>query len=221
MFENLRNAFREALDNFDRELNRDEVPEAVDRLLFSMRDEITEAKTRLHDLETDIERARKEAKREAREEETCRRREAMAREIGDEETAEIAKQYAERHHERKVVLERKAEALAEELRLRTAEIEEMLDKIREAQKARGTLSSTAGRASARETIRESGDLFDELDRMAEKIQGDGALRDAERDLRDMDLDHGPEFGIDLDAPPPPPVDMDRKLAELKRKMRQD
>lgn len=218
MFENLRNAFREAVDNFNRELNRDRIPEAVDRLLQAMRDEVTEAKTRLHDLETGIERARLEAQREARDVETCRRRESMARDIGDEETARIAAEYAEKHDERRTVLEGKARALEEELRVRRAEIEEMLEKIREAREQREALSATAGRASARESIRESRDLFEEMDRMAEKMQDDDARREAADDiLRDLDRDLD-DLHIDLDEPVRRPLDVDRRLEELKRRM---
>ena len=54
MFENLRRAFSEAIDNFNREMNRDDVPEAVDRLLHGMREEVTDAKARLSKLEEDI-----------------------------------------------------------------------------------------------------------------------------------------------------------------------
>ena len=55
MFENLRTAFREAVDNFKDEMGRDQVPETVDRLLKGMVDEATDAKTRLRDLEKGIE----------------------------------------------------------------------------------------------------------------------------------------------------------------------
>ena len=48
MFENLRNAFREALDNFNKELNRDDVPDVVDGLLRQMHEEATDAKAQLH-----------------------------------------------------------------------------------------------------------------------------------------------------------------------------
>jgi len=220
MFENLRNAFREAIDNFQRELNRDDVPEAVDRLLVSMRNEATEAKTRLHDLENAVARAREEATQESDEAATCRRRESMARDIGDEETAEVAAEYARRHEERADVLRRKAAALEEELEQRRAEIEQMIEKIREAQKNRGALAAKLGRSSARESIRESTDLFDELDRMAEKIQSDGQRRRAEADL-DFDLSGGSDYTIDLDAPPPPEPDLDARLAELKRRMKEE
>jgi phage shock protein A len=218
MFENLRNAFREAVDNFNKELNRDAVPEAIDGLLKGMRDEVTDAKTRLHDLEEGIRRARAEAEREGRELETCRRRETMAEKIGDDETAQIAREYGEKHARRKEVLEKKAAALEEELRIRRAEIEEMLDKIREAQKNRDTLAATAGRASARESIRGTEDLFDELDRMAERISGDDERRKAADEiLRDLDSDES-DLHLDLDDPYRPPPDVDSRLEELKRRM---
>ena len=41
MFDDLRTAFREALDNFKKELKRDQVPETVDRLLVGMRSQLT------------------------------------------------------------------------------------------------------------------------------------------------------------------------------------
>lgn len=220
MFENLRNAFREAIDNFQRELNRDDVPEAVDRLLANMRDEATEAKTRLHDLEAAVARARAEAGEESDEAATCRRRESMARDIGDEETATVAAEYARRHEERADVLRRKATALEEELELRRGEIEQMIEKIREAQKNRAALAAKLGRSSARDSIRESTDLFDELDRMAEKIQTDEQRRHAEVEL-DIDLSGGSDYTIDVNEPMRPEPDLDARLAELKRRMKRE
>ena len=221
MFENLRRAFREAVDNFNRELNRDAVPEAVDDLLRAMRDEVTEAKTRLRDLEDGIERARGEARREAREIATCERREEMARKIGDEETAAIAAEYREKHARRRDVLEKKAAALEEELRVRKAEIEEMLDKIRDARKQRDALTATAGRASARESIGGASELFEELDRMAEKISDeDERQKAADEILRDLDREAS-DLHLDMDAAPEPDVDYDARLEELKRRMGDD
>jgi len=95
-----------------------------------------------------------------------------------------------------VASEKKAAAPEGELEVRKAEIEEMLDKIREAQKQREALGATAGRADARESIRGAEDLFDELDRMAEKIEDDDRRREAAEDLFDeVELggeDYGPE-----------------------------
>lgn len=219
MFENLRAAFREAVDNFKDELNRDQVPEAVDRLLKGMRDEVTEAKTRLHDLETGIRRALAEAEREKKEEATCVRREQMARKIGDEETARVAAEFREKHAKRREVLEGKAVALQRELDVRKAEIEEMIEQIKEAQKRRDALAAEAGRSTARDSIRGARDLFDELDRMAEKMGDEEGKRQAEEDLlRDLDETVDSDYGIDLDAPSRTPVDVDARLAELKRRM---
>lgn len=216
MFENLRAAFRDAVKNFKDELDRDQVPEAVDRLLLGMKAEVTDAKARLHDLEEAIRRARAEAAREAREVETCRRRESMARSIGDEETARIAAEYGAKHERRREVLEEKAQALEKELELRRSEIEEMLEKIRQAQKERDALSATAGRTQARESIRGSQDLFDELDRMAEEMVG-GEHRDEDELARDIDL----ELGSGPERPRGPGTDLEARLAELKRRMGKD
>lgn len=218
MFENLRAAFREAVENFREELNRDEVPEAVDRLLSGMRDEVTEAKTRLHDLEAGIKRALLEAEREKREEQTCIRREEMARKIGDEETARVAAEFRRKHAKRREVLEGKALALRRELDVRESEIEEMIEQIKAAQKQRDTLAAQAGRSTARDSIRGAEDLFDELDRMAEKMGGETDRREAEDILRDLDSPGDSDYGIDVDAPSRPTVDVDARLAELKRRM---
>ena len=78
MFEDLRRAFREALDNFQNELGRDRVPGSVDRLLAGMVREVTETKARAAELESQLERTRVESSREADELATCQRREALA-----------------------------------------------------------------------------------------------------------------------------------------------
>jgi len=202
MFENLRTAFREAVENFKDELNRDQVPEAVDHLLREMRSEVTDAKTRLHDLEEGIRRALAEAEREQREVATCERREKMAQRIGDEETERVASEFRQKHARRKDVLEAKAVALEREFEVRKAEIEEMLDQLRDAQSRRDVLASEAGRSTARDSIRGVEDLFDELDRMADRIQ--------DEDATDPDLDtHRSTHSAE---------DVEARLAELKRKM---
>ena len=213
MFEDLRRAFREAMDNFQQELNRDRVPGTVDRLLSGMVDEVTEAKTRLADLEQQLEKTRAESAREAREIETCDRRAAMAREIDDEETARVATEYGDRHRRRKEVLDMKAVALAEEVTLRRGEVDEMLEKVKEARARRDALAAETGRTGARESIRGADDLFAELDRMAERIGDTDAEASAAREMDDFDL------RVDPDAPVRrPQVDYDAALEELKRRM---
>jgi phage shock protein A len=216
MFEDLRRAFREAVDNFREELNRDQVPEAVDRLLSGMIDETTQAKAHLASLEQDLVRTRTQAASEAAEVATCLRREAMARDIGDEETAGLAAEYAARHLRRQEVLEQKASALAREVELRTGEVAEMLEKVKEARGRRDALSAQVGRTGAHASLGEADDLFAELDRMAEKIGDTERAGEAARSFGD-EFD---DLRVDPYAPPPRATDEDleARLAALKRRM---
>jgi len=213
MFENLRQAFREALDNFREELNRDQVPESVDRLLAGMRNEVAEAKVALRALEDQLARTEAEIEHEARERATCLRREEMANAIGDAETAEVARRFAAKHEERHRIVTHKAAALREERTFRKREIEEMLAQVKQAQSKRDAVAATTGRTQARESIHAADDLFAELDRMAEKIDDADARADAARDFPN-------EFDLHVDphAPRRPEPDMDRRLDELKRRM---
>lgn len=220
MFESLRAAFREAIRNFRHELHRDEVPELVDNLVSGMRQEAAQAKARMRELESGIQRARAEAAREAQEVDTCHRRERMARNIGDEETARIAAEFRVKHERRRQVLEEKAVALEKELQLRRVEVDEMIGKIREAEKSRDGLAASVGRTQAKESVRAGDALFDELDRMAEQIGGGRSERRSADDVLD-ELDRELDAKIYDDELTPPPdrgAEVDEKLAELKRRM---
>jgi phage shock protein A len=216
MFENLRKAFREAVDNFNKELNRDEIPDVVDGLLRQMHEEVTDAKAQVFTLEEQIKRALQLAELEEKEAATCRRREEMASKIGDEETAKVAAEYAEKHESRKEIQERKALALREELEMKRAEVEDMLEKLKEAKTKREALASTSGRVQARNSMTEADELFAQMDRMADKIEGGDHQRAAEEELM-------AEFG-DMEPSPPrrrgPPTDEEAEAAlkELKRRM---
>lgn len=216
MFEDLKRAFREAVDNFKEELHRDEIPETVDRLLKGMHQEAADARAHVKSLEEEVRRTLERASLEEEEAATCRRRERMAREIDDGETARIAGEFAEKHEKRQRVLERKALALQEELDLRQAELAEMLARIQEARKEREGLGATAGRAEARTSIRDADDLFAELDRMAERIEETERRAEAAADLDDLDAEleaEGPEASeIDRDAR------AEARLRELKEKL---
>ena len=215
MFENLRNAFREAVDNFNKELNRDQVPDVVDGLLRQMHEEATDAKAQLYTLEEQIKKAIQLSEMEEKEAKTCRRREEMARRIGDEETASVAAEYAEKHDKRREIQARKALALREELELKRGEVEDMMVKLKEAKAKRESLSATSGRAGARNSLGAAADLFSELDRMAEKIEDADHQREAEEDLLS-------EFGhLDSSSPPrgpSPEEEAEARLRELKRRM---
>jgi len=174
MFDNLRRAFKEAVENFHQEVNRDQVPEQVDSIVRGMEREAVEAKAALDKLEKDLQRARRRAEAEAREAETCRRREEMAREIGDEETVRVAARYAAKHEERHKVLAEKAEALGAEIRLGSSEYSEMIAQIKEAKASRSAMAARAGRTQARDSLGDPDDLFGEFDRMADKVGGSAA-----------------------------------------------
>ncbi|HET9948763.1 MAG TPA: hypothetical protein VFQ22_07565 [Longimicrobiales bacterium] len=220
MFEDLRAAFREALENFNRELRRDQVPETVDRLLSGMRKEIVAEKAEVAGLEQQLEKTQAEIVREQENGETCRRRERMARDIGDQETADIAARQAVKHESRHAVLVKKAQALGEELELRRGTVREMMERFEEARSRRDALGATAGRTEARRTFQEADDLFAELDRMAEKVEGERARGDAAEMLDALDDDGASDLRISLDEEPSRPNDaeLDAALAELKRRM---
>jgi phage shock protein A len=215
MFENLRQAFKEAVENFKEELNRDEVPDVVDGLLRQMQEEVTDAQAQVHTLQEQIRKALQLAELEEKEVATCRRREVMARRIGDEETARVAAEFAEKHGKRKSIQEGKALALRAELEMKRGEVEEMLAQLKEAKAKRQALSATQGRVEARSSITGADDLFDQLDRMAEKIEGIDRQREAEEELL-ADLDS--LEGSAASRRSSPDEEAEAKLRELKRIM---
>lgn len=218
MFENLRDAFHEAIANFKEELDRDEVPGTVDRLFLGMKNELADANNLLAGLEKEIEQARVQVKHDTVEEATCRRRGEMARQVGDEETAHLAFEYAARYERRRVVLERKVVALDEERVLRAVELREMTERLAEAREKRDALAAAAGASNAAETIRAADDLVEELDRMADEMDAAGPadqqsrrMDDLEREFRNLHIDQwGPIPGREMDP--------DAALDELKRRM---
>jgi phage shock protein A len=74
------------------------------------------------------------------------------------------------------------------------------------------------RTSARGSLSEADDLFAELDRMAEKIEGTERQAEAAQAMEDIDLDEPSDFHVSLDDEPAAPPDVDAALAELKRRM---
>ena len=135
-------------------------------------------------------------------------------EIGDPETAAVAREYAEKHERKRVVMEQKLEALQEERQVQHAEFEEMTRQFKEAQSKKASLSASAGRSEARGSIQDAGDLFDEMDRMAERIADEDARAQAAEEM-------GEDFGIGGgSASPdiPPARDLDERLRDLKRRL---
>jgi len=217
MFESLRDAFREAVANFKEEIDRDEVPEVVDRLFLGMKHELNEARDLLAGLEKQMEQARAQVKKDQDEEAVCRRRGEMASKVGDEETARIAIEFAVKYERRRTVLERKIVALDEERGIRVVELEEMTVHFTEAQQKRDDLAATAGSGDSNDAIRAADELFEEIDRMTgemdEPIRRPNTMDELEREFRDLRVDPW--------APAPRrEIDPDAALEELKRRMQQ-
>lgn len=221
MFEDLRAAFREAIENFNKELSREQVPETVDKLIGGMVDEIASAKAHAASLEEQIAKTHAATERARTEAARYRRQGEMAAKIDDAETAKVATDFADKAEKHLAVLEQKGVALKAELDFMNAEVEQMMVKVKEAQAKKATLTATTGRSSARETLGAADDLFSELDRMAEKIDGTRSEADAAESMSGIDMGYDDPLDGRIDGSPPPaadPIDFDDRLAELKRRM---
>ncbi len=209
MFAKLRAAFREAVENFKTELNRDQIPETVDGLLAGMYREATDAKAYVSKLEKDLGMARARAKKETQQAEVCRRRQQQAERIGDEETVRVAEEFATKHEERAQVMEGKAEAIVRELTVCRGDLDGMLEQIKVARQKADALGATAGRTGARETLGQADDLFHNFDRMGEKVSGSESEAEA-----------ASAFDREFESGPSREENLEERLAELKRRMRE-
>jgi hypothetical protein len=122
VFREFRRAWRQAVDNFWRELEADLPGEEQARGAYR---EVARVRTQLEQLDQEIADTRARRDEELKQVDVCARRERMAREIGDEETARVAKEYGGRHQERADVFQRKLDALEGERRLCRRDLEEM------------------------------------------------------------------------------------------------
>lgn len=218
MFDSLRQAFREAVDNFRTELNRDAVPETADRLIRAMERELVEARLILERLDEQIAGTRQEVEAEAEALRACLRRETLARGIGDGETEEVARTFARRHLQRKDLLEEKLRVLERERVDRGEEVDGMLQELKGARVRREAMAASTGTTSARERLREADDLFGDLDRMAERIEDLGHQATA---AEAMDGGAGAGgFSRRGDSPPSASElpDLDERLRILKERM---
>lgn len=154
MFEDWKKAWREAVDNFRRELSDDEG--TADSRTRAMQREFTSAENALDKLDGEIRRTRREAGEERENEQVCRRREDMAKKIDDDETVRIAAEFAVRHAERAAILERKVEVLEQERQL----VERDLDSMKKVLAERG-VSRPGLNAEPQQELRQ---IFEERER---------------------------------------------------------
>lgn len=223
MFEKLGRAFREAYENFRKELDRDALPETVTKLLHQMHDEAADVRADIKRLEAEIKTALKETERHKGQAETYRRREKMARDISDKETAKVAAEYAEKSEDHRDVMGRKALAMKDEMELKRGEFQQMLEAIKFAKANRSSLAATAGRASARDSLSGADDLFAKMDQMEDDLERADHLRDAEQEVSDA-MGSRSEYHVHFDDDAPVrdrEAEAEDKLERLKRLMDQD
>lgn len=126
MFEDWKKAWREAVENFRRELSDTEAAGGdVSAHVRAMRRDMASVHGALTKLDAEIAHCRREAASERESEQTSRRREGLARNVGDGETVRIAIEYAARHAERAGILERKIEVLVAERALLARDLQGM------------------------------------------------------------------------------------------------
>lgn len=129
MFGDFRQAWRQAVENFWRELEAEEgAGDARTRSLFR---EVAKARNQLDRLTAEIGDTRQRLAEEREQVDVCVRRARMAADIGDTETVRVAEEYRARHQERADVLARKLEVLDAERGLCRRDLDEMEGALQE------------------------------------------------------------------------------------------
>ncbi len=184
MFEDWKQAWRDAVENFRRELTGDEL--SAGARARGMNRELQAAQGALEKLEFEINRTRREATEERENEQVCRRREEMARKIGDEETVRIAIEFAVRHSEKAGVLERKVVVLVEERTLLARDLDHMKAVLAEqgisVEEPVAQLDTAALHELAEERRRQDRD-FGRLEREAKEKAAAERLEELKRKMR--------------------------------------
>jgi hypothetical protein len=193
MFEQLRASFRAMLDTA-------RSPDDRRAVLADMKDSVVRARMGVDDLRQGLRLAERRLDEGRAELETIRRRRALAANVGDQETVDVADRFEALQAERVNVLERKLETQQAELALVEREVAEMTTDLRRAMdgvplRASGSPGTEPGVPGASV----GGADIDPLD-------ADGALRD------EIDALGRRETRASREA------DADARLAELKRRL---
>jgi len=183
MFEDWKQAWREAVENFRRELKDSEEGDGSPPDVRAMRRDVVTARGALDKLDAEIAQTRKDAGAEREQEAVCRRREGLARNIGDGETARLAAEFAARHVERAIVFERKFEVLEQERAL----LRRDLDIMEETLAAQPAVSAEAVADRPRHDVLEERSKqdrdFAKLDREARERLAEQRLEEIKRKMR--------------------------------------
>lgn len=127
MFDDWKQAWRQAVENFQREAGGGST--GAPPRIRAMERELTSVNGALGKLDDEIRRTQRDVTREREAEQVCRRREALARDVNDEETVRIAAEFAERHAERAAVLDRKITVLVDERALLARDVAGMRETL--------------------------------------------------------------------------------------------
>ncbi len=160
-------------------------PEDLFDLAGRMRVALIEARAGLGRMREDLEKTERELAAVQGEMGTAERRRALAAEINDAETVQVADGYIARHRERALVLERKAGAQREEIALAERDVAEMSGQLEEVTKRRGTIDAERSSAGAWASLGRAGVDRPELDAEQEALKArmDRAAREAAADAK--------------------------------------
>lgn len=185
MFEDWKKAWRDAVENFRREMTEhaDDASASATHIR-AMRREVATARGALDRLQAEIVGARRDAAAEREAEEVCRRREKLAANIGDDETVRIAVEYAERHAARAGVLERKVEVLTAEHTLLAQDLQSMEEIVQAQPSAASVGEGPAERPDLLDEKRERENRdFGRLEREARERAAEDRLEELKRRMR--------------------------------------
>ena len=175
VFEGLRQSFEDLL-------NRAIRPEERSAVASRMKETLVQARMGVDDLRTGLDKTRQRLVAEERELETVRRRKALAEQINDRETIEIATKYEEMHAQRVDVVRRKVEAQEAELSLAERDVGEMTAQLKAVMSgAGGATTGAIDPGLSSEEPADASNLRDEIDslrrsRAAADREADAAKR---------------------------------------------
>ncbi len=152
-----------------------------DRLRL-MREAVIEAKTSISKMRDGVAATRKRLDAERKSLDDAERRGRMATEIGDQETATVAAEFAGKHREKVAVLERKLAAQEAELALGEREVAEMTASLKSADKRAAIGESFSTPQNQREETTDRSAQFDEL---ATKLDNQSREALAEEQLQEL------------------------------------
>jgi hypothetical protein len=162
-------------------------PQNLRDLAGQMRQAVIELRAAVSKMREDLATTERHLAAERRSREDAERRGKLAGNIGDRETVDVAQRFAAKHAERLGVLEQKLAAQQSELALTERELEEMTQRLRDAERAPKGTSRAWRDIEAAGGTRPETDLTDELlkgniDRKARESAAEDQLRELKKKM---------------------------------------